>query len=350
MKILPGNEKLNYCGRIDFANQDKPIFVYPCSYVEIKFEGTYLYAYVQNHNLYWDNYLGIIVDGKQTKVLLENDENKIQKIILAEDLEYGIHQVTLFKRQDACHIFAFLGFEASDDSILYQLDVDTSRRIEFYGDSISAGEVSEAVEYAGAADPDFHNGEFSNSYFSYAWITARKLGARIHDIAQGGIALLDNTGWFNEPDYIGMESVYDKIQYNEALSNISSWDFSRFSPQVVVVAIGQNDNHPKDYMAEDYDSAMSKNWRNHYQKFIKNIRSKYPKALIILKTTVMFHHENWDRAIKDVCEELNDSKIMYFRYSKNGAVTPGHIRIPEAEQMATELVEYINSFGEEIWW
>ena len=84
------------------------------------------------------------------------------------------------------------------------------RRIEVYGDSVSAGEVSEAVDYVAKSDPE-HNGEYSNSWYSYAWIAARKLDAQLHDIAQGGVALLDNTGWYHEPDYIGMEHVWNKI-------------------------------------------------------------------------------------------------------------------------------------------
>lgn len=34
---------------------------------------------------------------------------------------------------------------------------------------------------------------------------------------------------------------------------------------------------------------------------------------------------------------------------KNGSGTPGHIRIPEAEQMSDELAAYISSLGDEIW-
>ena len=44
--------------------------------------------------------------------------------------------------------------------------------------------------------------EYSNSWYSYAWIAARKLDAQLHDIAQGGVALLDNTGWYHEPDIL----------------------------------------------------------------------------------------------------------------------------------------------------
>ncbi|MCI6345657.1 MAG: hypothetical protein MR777_04665 [Succinatimonas sp.] len=77
---------------------------------------------------------------------------------------------------------------------------------------------------------------------------ARKLGAKLHDIAQGGIALLDKTGWFHHPDYIGMESVYDKVHYNPYINPVTTWDFSKFRPHVVVIAIGQNESHPKDFI------------------------------------------------------------------------------------------------------
>ena len=104
-------------------------------------------------------------------------------------------------------------------------------------------------------------GEYSNSWYSYAWMTARNLHAQLHDTSQGGIALLDKTGWFMEPDYLGIESCYDKIEYQPELSEVKPWDFSRYTPDVVIFAFGQNDNHPDDYMAEDYNSARSENWR-----------------------------------------------------------------------------------------
>ena len=35
------------------------------------------------------------------------------------------------------------------------------------------------------------------------------------------------------------------------------------------MAIGQNDNHPDDYVKEDYNSERSKQWREHYKAFIE---------------------------------------------------------------------------------
>ena len=131
--------------------------------------------------------------------------------------------------------------------------------------------MSEAVEYTGKPDPE-HNGQYSNSWYSYAWMTARRLDAEIHDIAQGGIALLDGTGWFHAPDYVGMESTWDKIHYNPVFGKQTDWSFEEYTPQVVIVAIGQNDNHPDDYMKEDYDGEKALYWRSNYEKLLGRIR------------------------------------------------------------------------------
>ena len=75
----------------------------------------------------------------------------------------------------------------------------------------------------------------------------------------------------------------------------------------------------------------------------------YPKAQIILATTILCHDKNWDRSIDEVCTRIGRSRVHHFLYTKNGSGTPGHIRIPEAEQMSDELAAYITSLGDEIW-
>ena len=102
-------------------------------------------------------------------------------------------------------------------------------------------------------------------------------------------------------------------------------------------------------MAEDYNSERSENWRRHYRRFLEHLMELYPKATFILTTTILEHNENWDISIEEVCKTINSKRVHHFLYSKNGKGTPGHIRIPEAEQMSDELAAYINSLGDEIW-
>ena len=68
---------------------------------------------------------------------------------LAEGLSEGTHELLLFKRMDSCHTFTFYGFEIDDGAKVLPLPEKPKRKMEFFGDSVSCGEVSEAVEYVG---------------------------------------------------------------------------------------------------------------------------------------------------------------------------------------------------------
>lgn len=357
MWIEPTHEKIFYNGRIDWKNENAPVFVFPATYAQMRFTGNFIKIHLSNRCAYWDNYLGYILDGKQGKVLLPQNGEFVFQLngdifpteitsVTGDDsvAEKGsIHELIIFKRQDSCHEITFLGVELEDGAELLDLpktSKPSERKLLVFGDSVSAGEVSEAIDFTGKADP-VHNGEYSNSWYSYAWMTARKLNAQIHDIAQGGVALMNGTGWFYEPQAIGMESVWDKIHYNPELGVTESWDLMKYIPQVVIVAIGQNDSHPVDHMKEDYEGAISKTWRKHYKQFLQTLRTQYPNAQIVCITTLLEHDSSWDRAISQVVGELGDEKITQYLFKRNGSATPGHLRISEAEEMSEELAEYL---------
>ena len=393
--VSPWDELLQYEGRIDFSGDAGPVWVYPATYVRMRFIGDRLSVVLTNEHAYWDNYLGYLLDGKQYCVKLpesgtacvefvapagaeaaaaekaeaaaaEKTEAAVaERVAEAEQAEVAaaagsaaasgaaVHDLLLFKRQDSCHMVQIHGFIGSPGLQLLSCEPLPARRIEIYGDSVSAGEVSEAVDYCGLPDPD-HHGEYSNSYYSYAWLTARRLGARLHDIAQGGIALMDGCGYFMEPQSLGMERTYDLIQYQPQIlagRPAVKWDFGRYRPQVVIVALGQNDAHPVDFCGEDYEGEKSAAWRRHYAEFVRKLCRIHPQAQVICMTTILGHHPNWDRAIGEVCAQLAKEQlpVHHFLFSNNGCGTQGHIRIPEAERMAEELSAFIDGLGEDIW-
>lgn len=345
--VEPVHDELQYCGRIDDRQPDAPVFTMPASFVRMTFTGSsYVKAVVVNKRYYNRSFLGVLLDDAQSKVEVERDGEPLV-LTLAQGLDRGTeHMVTLFKRMDHCHEYAFLGFVLEYGARVGKTRPLPRKKIEFYGDSVTAGEVCEAVSYCGKPDP-VHEGEFSNAYFSYAWITARRLHARVHLVAQGGIALLDGTGYFMDGE-TGMESCYRKVRFYREEGEEQEWDFGRYTPHVVVAAIGQNDAWPKDIMqAQHSDEAEA--WRQKYREWILSLRKLYPRAWIILTTTILAHNAGWDRSIGKVCAQLNDPKITHFLYAENGRGTPGHIRVPEAMNMALELSSFINSLGDGIW-
>ncbi len=354
------DRRLAYEGRIDMDWYEGPCFVYPCSNVKIRFKGTGLAIALTNHRACYSTYIGTIVDGRQDRICVydvatadntfsyhyEKDKGEEygngRLFVVCEGLEDTEHEVMIFKRMDCAQVYAISGIFLNDGAELLSATPHYDMKLEFYGDSVTAGEVTEAVDYVGKSDPR-HNGEYSNAWCGYAWQTARMLNAEIHDIAQGGISLLDDTGWFAGPDYKGIFNMYDRIQYHPDLGVTKRWDFSLYQPDVVVIAIGQNDAHPVDYMKEDFDGEKAAFWKASYKYFIELIRKRRPNAHIILTTTILMHDPAWDRAIDEVCTDLrrSDEKIYHFMYKRNGTGTPGHIRTPEATEMARELSSFI---------
>lgn len=208
--IRPSDPAIRYTGRIDNSNPDAPFLIYVCSQVEFRVTGHVLRVFIENIHSFYENRLGVIINGVESAVLLESGA---QVIDLSDRMTDGENHVLLFKRQDCCHALVLHGFAVAEDAELLPLPPRPKRRMEVYGDSVSAGEVSEAEFACGQVDPEGHNGRYSNGYLSYSWQTARLLGAELHDIATGGMALEDGTGYFYSPDYIGMLSSWDKINY-----------------------------------------------------------------------------------------------------------------------------------------
>lgn len=346
--IEADNPNYQYSGRVDFENSKAPTIIYAGSMIKTKFTGKSLKIAIKNIHACYENTIGFIIDGNITGKVIIEEHNKNIVLDVAEGLSEGVHDLILFKRSDAAHYFDFYGVILEKGCNLDTPEPKSNRRIECFGDSVSAGEVSEAIEYVGKVDPEGHEGIYSNSWYSYSMITARKLGAEINNNAQGGIAVLDGTGYFNPSlGYIGLESTYDKLRYSRELGKCNEWDFSRYTPHVVIMALGQNDSHPVDYINDDIEKREY--WKNKYKEIILDLRSKYPNALFIIITTLLCHNEGWDIALDEMTKDINDDKIVRFKFKRNGIGTPGHLRIPEAEEMAEELTKFIESFGEKIW-
>ena len=339
------NPMLRYTGRIGMEDPENPFFIYVCSSVALRVAGRVLKVALTNHHSFYENRLGVIINGVQSALLLEKGE---QIIDLSHLLTRDVNEVLLFKRQDCCHAYHLHGFIVAENAALYPMPERPARRMEVYGDSVSAGEVSEAEFACGQSDPEGHNGLYSNGYLSYAWQAARLLNAELHDVATGGIALLDGTGYFCGPDCRGMLSCWDKVNYYPPFGPDSSWDFARWTPHVVVVAIGQNDHNPVNVMAEDYHSAASAYWRAEYRRFLRLLREKYPRAQLVCTTTILGHDAAWDRAIDECVQSMGDERIHHFLYTNNGCGTPGHIRGSEAAVMAQELAAFIEGLPD-VW-
>lgn len=350
MFVGADNSKLSYMGRINFEDIKRPEFYYAASNVKLRFKGTEISAVLFNHKFFNTQEIGYVLDGREGKITFEENDKDIV-LEIAKDLDDEEHEITLFKRQDASHYFEFVGFVLNENAKVLENKTAFTRKIECYGDSVSAGAVCEAVQCVASNDPEDNQGVYDNSWHSYSVITARNLGAQIHDVAQGGIAIFDNTGYYHAPNFIGMESVYDKLCYfPEGKNGATEWDFSKYTPNVVIFAVGQNDTHNEGHDDFDIkDKEYRLKWKKRYKEIILDLRAKYPKAFFVLTLTILCHDAEWDMVIDEIANELNDEKIKHFQFTRSGKATPGHPRLPEQYEMAEELTAYLSSMGDKLW-
>lgn|GEM_PF-669717 len=124
--------------------------------------------------------------------------------------------------------------------------------IEFVGDSITCGSPA-PIEAAG----------------NYAWLTAEALDCDHTQIAWPGRSLM--TGYGFQEDKVGLDIQY--FQQNCFYDSPKlAWDFSTYTPEMVVINLGQNDGAktgPEDAFLASYVS------------FLRNIRAQLPLAQIV---------------------------------------------------------------------
>ncbi|MCQ2465709.1 MAG: electron transporter RnfD [Oscillospiraceae bacterium] len=364
--ISADSRKINYMGRIDFSYAKSPMLIYAGSCLTFRFTGSHLSVIVSSFSFDSDIRIGYLIDGKEETILIEKErlteftdnsglcDISFNRRLASAEFEIPvsddrtIHEFTLFKRMGGAHLMTFEGLFIDENSSLTDQPPLPPRKIEFYGDSVCCGSVCEALDYIGRDDPP-NNGEYNNSWHSFSMITARLLNAQIHNIAQGGMALLNGTGYCFPPEYPGLERIFSSLQYMSYYPE-SRWDFRSYIPHVVVFAVGQNDPHREDFPDNDINDPEFRNkWKSVYLRILSDLLEKYPDATFILSTTILMHNPEWDCAIDEIVSEINSHRVLRFRFRRNGTATPGHPRIPEQEEMACELTQFINSLGPGIW-
>ena len=348
--IKMNDPNISYMGRIDFSDAEAPAFYFAGSQVRFKFTGTAVTVRINNKNVWGNVSLGYVVDGRLGCVPMDyNNNGKDVDLKIAGALEENTeHTIIIYKRYAANQMFSLKGIEIENGELVPD-DVKYDLKMEVYGDSVCAGEVSEAVDFVGRCDPENHGSIYDNSWHSFVMQTSRKLNAQIHNIAQGGIAVFNDTGYFHWPKMIGMESVYDKLCYFPEGGELTQWDFSKYVPDVVVFALGQNDKHNGITDKDDLDITdpeYHEKWKNGYKKIIRALSENYgSNTKFVLTTTLLNHDKTWDDAIEEIKNELNAEGIKAYHnvFKRNGCATHGHPRIPEHNEMAEELTSFINS-------
>jgi hypothetical protein len=251
-------------------------------------------------------------------------------------LSKGPHTIEIFRRTEwNKESTNFYGFKINANAKLLAKSPPKKRKIEFYGDSITAGFAVEDM-----SGKDLYDSIYTNNYASYAAITARHFEADYQCVCKSGIGV--TVSW----DPMIMPELYDRLIPTD--SN-SKWDFSLYRPDVVVVNLFQNDSwlvnipeHPefiKRFGDEKPDEFFI---ISAYQEFIAGLRTHYPAANIICTLGSMDATKDgslWPGYVQKAVASLKDENVYthFMPYEESTA----HPNVQQQKNMANSLIEFI---------
>ncbi|MGF1539982.1 MAG: GDSL-type esterase/lipase family protein [Pleurocapsa sp.] len=335
-EIAADNSNFQYLGRIDRSTASSPIFAYPATACQFNFEGTTLQLKITEDNWGNHNYIGVYLDDNPEPIVIEletSSEPRTYEVV--NNLSDTQHRALMVKRTDFfTGEFSFQGIVIDHGKNLLPPDPISSRRMEVYGDSITVGGIVES-DNVGEQDPPGNNKHLDNSYASFGAMLAQDYQADFHLIAQSGIALTNGYGYWFEGT--GMESVYDKYK---PLPNARVWNFNNYQPDLIIIALGQNDSAS----VVGKEEISGEQWKKNYQKFIINLREEHPQAYFICMFPNMFHDPVWDTYLTEAVNQYRQKFPRAKVYSLiTEQVTPGHPRVSEQRLMADALKNLINN-------
>lgn len=324
--------RINIIGRV--ADKDSLLEMYwSGTSIKINFSGSSISATFKDEKGY--NYYNIIVDGKLSKILKLDTLKKTY--LLIQNLKKGDHTLEIFKRTEWDQgITSFYGFETDDLSKILPKKSDSPLKIEYFGNSITAGYAIEDNERK-----DRHEGLYTNHFETYAALTARHFNAEHHCTCKSGIGIM--ISWFP----LTMPQMYDRLNPEDSSSK---WDFNKFVPDIVVINLLQNDSwliHNTNYPTfkttfgntpptEDF---IIKSYKN----FVLDIRNKYPNSSIICmlgNMDITKPGSKWPNYVKTAVSQINDKKIHTLFIPFKG--TKAHPLKKDNKKMANILIKYIN--------
>lgn len=328
-----GDDRISFQGRFGFEDSLHPIFWAPGSYLELKFEGTFCEINLEDQVKYGNhhNYIEIVLDNQQPRrIQLKEQYNKV---LIGKYLKDTIHTVLVCKNTESA--IGYLRLESIRCKNLIPIEKKFKPVFEFIGNSITCGNGMDDSEIKCKQGKWFDQ---HNAYMSYGALISRRFDANWRLSAVSGIGLTRNCCGLENT----MPEVYDRIAFK---MTSEKWNFSTQQPKVVCVTLGQNDGMQKE---EIYIST--------YLKFLKTLRTYYPKAKIICCSSPMANKrlkKHLEKCISEVIQKVNaagDSNVYsYFYRQRYKGGCDNHPTMEEHQMMANELGDFIGGIlGENI--
>ena len=299
--IPPSNSNINYYGRVDFTNPAAPKFCWSGIIIEAAFTGSTIGMKIDHKKSYYD----IEVDETFDTLIFVTSSGEY---FFTKNLAEGNHIVRIkLRSEDHYTAASFFGLLLAEDGELLSAPLKPSRKIEFIGDSYTAGYGIESPkrECYTSQTSDTLN-KYTNTNLSFAGNVTKAFHAQSIILGWSGAGMVRNYGANTKRSDDPLPSHYDRSL--GIVEGNAQWDYSSWKPELVVICLGTNDYsttpHPDDSM-----------YIGDYHKFIARILNNYPDASILCVST---GDATFEKNVKKVVSEqhsvYNNPKVYFAPY------------------------------------
>lgn len=241
--VAPTDAHIKYIGRWEFDNSAQYASYWGGAYLKVGFTGHHIKLKVGNRT----NYYAKIDNGPWISYFNASGTIDLTPV----ELPGNKHTLIVAQGKDYNYEFKFEGLVLDPKGKTLPAAVEKNL-IEWIGDSITTGYTDEQANVA-----------------DYAWVCSDSLHCEHTQIAYPGINLV--SGYPKN----GMDKQYFKTRCL-AFPDAQPWNFSRYTPKVIVINLGTNDTNHK--VADSL-------FRDTYTVFLTRLRQQFPIAEIFAMKT-----------------------------------------------------------------
>ncbi len=323
-KVRATDQTVSFFGRTYEDNRyDAWFFNWTNSGFEVEFEGTKLTAdFFSTQNLAQNKkpHIKVYVDDQPAKEMVI-DKNGI--FTLTSGLKHQKHKVKVVKiNESMLNMLSVKTLETDSNGKFLPPPSLPTRKIEFIGDSITCG-------YGNI--PPYNlpelTAEIEDGTQTYGYFLTEKFNTDSRFVCVSGAPVYRN--------YLGgIGDFFKRYAWNDYNDDVA-YDFSSWTPDLVIVNLGTNDTGAQGSTTAEFLSGA--------RKWLNFIREKYPKAKILWAYGAM-NQDNVQR-IQDTVKYFNDNgdKNIYFQKltlmdgAIDGVGGGGHPTVATHKKLAEEL-------------
>ncbi len=294
-RIPPGSRNIQYFGRWDRGPEISRCAA-GAACIKAVFTGTSLRADLTDTGIWWR----VSIDGQSFKPL----QSRGADTLLAEGLSPGSHTVLLVRSTEGeAGISEFRGFILDRHATLLKPEPMKARRLEFVGDSITAGAMN-LGRYTGENYYDLEDNDMA-----YGPQLARMLDADYSVIGNSGQGVSHN--YAEEFPYDGIhaaDSYLWTFPVKQNSDDTTPWDPTLFPVDAVIISIGTND-------FIDRENLTAADFKEGCRRLTAAARELNPGKPIIwvepLPSWLGSDARSWIRETLDEMEAEGDSRLYF---------------------------------------